>query len=125
MHSALKKDGKALYEYARAGVEVEREARDITVHALDLALIEDEGRPALRFTARVSKGTYIRTLGEDLGEALGCGAHLSMLRRVATGPFDIGQCTTLEPGSPGRRRARDHAAAGRGAAAGPRACHAR
>jgi tRNA pseudouridine55 synthase len=96
MHSALKKDGKALYEYARAGVEVEREARDITVHALDLALVEDQGRPALRFTARVSKGTYIRTLGEDLGEALGCGAHLSMLRRVATGPFDIGQCTTLE-----------------------------
>jgi tRNA pseudouridine55 synthase len=96
MHSALKKDGKALYEYARAGQEVEREPRAITVHALELALVQDEGRPALRFTACVSKGTYIRTLGEDLGEALGCGAHLSMLRRVATGPFDIGQCMTLE-----------------------------
>jgi tRNA pseudouridine55 synthase len=96
MHSALKKDGKALYEYARAGIEVEREARDITVHALDLALVVDAGRPALRLTARVSKGTYIRTLGEDLGEALGCGAHLSLLRRVASGPFGIGQCMTLQ-----------------------------
>jgi tRNA pseudouridine55 synthase len=95
MYSALKKDGKALYEYARAGQEVEREPRDITVHSLDLALVEDAGRPALRFTARVTKGTYIRTLGEDLGEALGCGAHLSFLRRVATGPFAIGQCTSL------------------------------
>src|SRR3954465_9140069 len=77
MHSALKKDGKALYEYARAGQEVERESRDITVHALQLALAQEGGRAVLRFTASVSKGTYIRTLGEDLGEALGCGAHLS------------------------------------------------
>jgi tRNA pseudouridine55 synthase len=96
MHSALKKDGKALYEYARAGQEVERESRDITVHALQLALAEEGGRAVLRFTARVSKGTYIRTLGEDLGEALGCGAHLSFLRRVATGAFDVGQCSTIE-----------------------------
>jgi len=96
MHSALKKDGKALYEYARAGQEVEREARDVVVHELSIALAEDAGRPALRFTARVSKGTYIRTLGEDLGEALGCGAHLSFLRRTATGPFDVSQCVTLE-----------------------------
>jgi tRNA pseudouridine55 synthase len=65
------------------------------VHALELALVQDEGRPALRFTA-CSKGTYIRTLGEDIGEALGCGAHLSMLRRVANGPVAIGQCMTLE-----------------------------
>ena len=96
MHSALKKDGKALYEYARAGQEVEREARDVVVHELSIALAEDAGRPALRFTARVSKGTYIRTLGEDLGEALGCGAHLSFLRRTATGPFDVSHCVTLE-----------------------------
>ena len=98
MHSALKKDGKALYEYARAGQEVEREARDVVVHALDLSL---DAPDALRFTARVSKGTYIRTLGEDMGEALGCGAHLASLRRVATGPFGIAQCVTLEaqPGS--------------------------
>lgn len=96
MHSALKKDGKALYEYARAGQEVEREGRDIVVHQLSIAATVDAGRPALRFTARVSKGTYIRTLGEDLGEALGCGAHLSFLRRTATGPFDVSQCVTLE-----------------------------
>jgi tRNA pseudouridine55 synthase len=96
MHSALKRDGKALYEYARAGQEVEREPRDVMVHALRLALAEEGGRAVLRFTARVSKGTYIRTLGEDLGEALGCGAHLSFLRRTATGAFDVGQCTTIE-----------------------------
>jgi tRNA pseudouridine55 synthase len=96
MHSALKKDGKALYEYARAGQEVEREARDVVVRELSIALAEDAGRPALRFTARVSKGTYIRTLGEDLGEALGCGAHLSFLRRTVTGSFDVSRCVTLE-----------------------------
>jgi tRNA pseudouridine55 synthase len=95
MHSALKKDGKALYEYARAGVDVEREPRDVTIHSLAIELATDAGRPALRFTARVSKGTYIRTLGEDLGAALGCGAHLSFLRRVATGGFDASQCVTL------------------------------
>nr|WP_222622396.1 tRNA pseudouridine(55) synthase TruB [Ramlibacter albus] len=92
MHSALKKDGKALYEYARAGVEVEREARDITVHSLAIAQI---GADELKFVAQVSKGTYIRTLGEDIGEAIGCGAHLVSLRRVATGPFKIDQCVTL------------------------------
>jgi tRNA pseudouridine55 synthase len=92
MHSALKKDGKALYEYARAGQEVEREPREVVVHDLQLDLI-DAG--SLRIRVRVSKGTYIRTLGEDIGEALGCGAHLLSLRRLATGPFDIAQCVTL------------------------------
>src|SRR4051794_16742248 len=92
MHSALKKDGKALYEYAREGVEVERAPRDVTVHALQLALV---GPALLRIVATVSKGTYIRTLGEDIGATLGCGAHLVSLRRMATGPFDIGQCVTL------------------------------
>jgi tRNA pseudouridine55 synthase len=92
MHSALKKDGKALYEYARAGIEVEREARDVTVFALELALAD----PALlKIVAKVSKGTYIRTLGEDIGQALGCGAHLVSLRRIATGPFDVPDCLTL------------------------------
>ena len=92
MHSALKKDGKALYEYARAGVEVEREARQLTVFALQLGLL-DAAR--LRIVAKVSKGTYIRTLAEDIGAALGCGAHLVCLRRIATGPFDVAQCVTL------------------------------
>ena len=92
MHSALKKDGKALYEYARAGVEVEREPRQVTVFSLQLSLQEPD---RLKIVARVSKGTYIRTLGEDIGQALGCGAHLLALRRTATGPFDGTQCLTL------------------------------
>ena len=97
MHSALKKDGKALYEYARAGQEVEREARNVTVHALKLARVQDPRVPdAIRIVTRVSKGTYIRTLAEDIGEALGCGAHLIALRRTATGHYDISQCVTLD-----------------------------
>ena len=84
MHSALKKDGKALYEYARAGEEVEREARDVVVWTLELVL--GEAPDTLKLLAKVSKGTYIRTLGEDIGEALGCGGHLTSLRRIATGP---------------------------------------
>jgi tRNA pseudouridine55 synthase len=94
MHSALKKDGKALYEYARAGEEVEREARDVSIWTLELTT-EGCAPATLRMTAKVSKGTYIRTLAEDIGEALGCGAHLIALRRVATGNFDLSQCVTL------------------------------
>jgi tRNA pseudouridine55 synthase len=93
MHSALKKDGKALYEYAREGVEVERAPRDVVIHKLELRSISDD---AIRILASVSKGTYIRTLGEDIGEALGCGAHLTSLRRVATGGFVEAQCVTIE-----------------------------
>ncbi len=97
MHSALKKDGKALYAYARAGEEVEREPRDVTIHDLHLEPVAPTpaGHPQLRIVARVSKGTYIRTLGEDIGQALGCGAHLSSLRRIATGHYDEDQCITL------------------------------
>jgi tRNA pseudouridine55 synthase len=95
MHSALKKDGKALYEYARAGLEVERMPRDVTIHALQAQLVDDHGHPALALDVTCSKGTYIRTLGEDLGAALGCGAHLTMLRRTATGPFNLSRCVTL------------------------------
>ena len=96
MHSALKKDGKALYEYARAGIEVEREARDVTIQALALAFDESDGtQHAIRMKVSCSKGTYIRTLGEDIGEALGCGAHLTSLRRVETGGFLAAQCVTL------------------------------
>ncbi|RYF75510.1 MAG: tRNA pseudouridine(55) synthase TruB [Comamonadaceae bacterium] len=104
MHSALKKDGRALYEYARAGVEVEREARDVVVRRLSLLPLAEHGGAstageavhALRLVATVSKGTYIRTLGEDIGEALGCGAHLSSLRRVAAGPLSVNDAVTLE-----------------------------
>ena len=96
MHSALKKDGKALYEYARAGIEVERASRAVTIHALEvLATRLDAPEPAIDIRVTCSKGTYIRTLGEDMGEALGCGAHLSALRRVATGNFSAAQCVTL------------------------------
>ena len=93
MHSALKKDGRALYEYAREGIEVERAPRDVVIYRLALASTSPND---IRIQATVSKGTYIRTLGEDIGEALGCGAHLTSLRRTATGGFVAGQCITLE-----------------------------
>jgi tRNA pseudouridine55 synthase len=95
MHSALKKDGKPLYEYARAGQEVEREVRDVIVRSLQLALVPGKS-DQVKLLATVSKGTYIRTLGEDIAQALGCGGHVIALRRLATGNFEISQCTTLE-----------------------------
>jgi len=97
MHSALKKDGKALYEYAREGEVVEREPRHVTIHELELLDMQLQGDvPFLRLRVRCSKGTYIRTLGEDIGRALGCGGHLTMLRRTATGPFSESQCIALD-----------------------------
>ena len=97
MHSALKKDGKALYEYAREGETVEREARDVVIHDLEMLDVQLQGdEPFLRLRVACSKGTYIRTLGEDIGEALGCGGHLIALRRVQTGPFKAEQCVTLQ-----------------------------
>ena len=93
MYSALKRDGKALYEYARAGIELEREARKVRIHALELLDFAGE-----RFTIRVacSKGTYIRSLAMDIGTALGCGAHLGALRRTRIGPFEVADAVTLE-----------------------------
>ena len=97
MHSALKKDGKALYEYAREGVEVERAPRQVTIHALALKeLPVQDGLRSVWLKAHCSKGTYIRTLGEDIGKALGCGAYLSALRRVQSGRFSIDACVSLE-----------------------------
>nr|WP_315189691.1 tRNA pseudouridine(55) synthase TruB [uncultured Albidiferax sp.] len=96
MYSALKRDGKPLYEYARAGIELERPARDVEIFELNVALTPMESaQEAIEIVAKCSKGTYIRTLGEDIGEALGCGAHLTSLRRIATGDFAIEQCVTL------------------------------
>ncbi len=92
MYSALKRDGKPLYEYARAGITLEREARTITIHELKIL---DYQSPFLRIHVRCSKGTYIRTLGEDLGLALGCGAHLSELRRTAVGSLRVTNAITL------------------------------
>ena len=97
MHSALKKDGKPLYAYAREGETVVREARNVVIHDLELLDMDLKGdAPYLRLRVRCSKGTYIRTLGEDIAEALGCGGHLVALRRVVTGPFDAAQCLTLD-----------------------------
>lgn len=93
MHSALKHEGKALYEYARAGVEVERAPRRVTIHRIDI-VEGDHDRWVLDVTC--SKGTYIRTLAEDIGEALGCGAHLIALRRTGAGALTLDQAVTLE-----------------------------
>jgi tRNA pseudouridine55 synthase len=82
-----------LYEYARAGEEVDREPRDVVVHALSLSVVD---ATTLKLVTTVSKGTYIRTLGEDVGEALGCGGHLTSLRRVASGGITVDRCVTLE-----------------------------
>ena len=93
MYSALKHEGKALYEYARAGIEIERKARFITIHGISLEHFE---RDEATITVSCSKGTYIRTLAEDIGLALGCGAHLIGLRRTATANYKIVQSMTLE-----------------------------
>jgi tRNA pseudouridine55 synthase len=96
MYSALKKDGKALYEYAREGIEVERAARTVTIYELIMALEQiNAAQTAIKMIVKCSKGTYIRTLAQDIGEALGCGAHLTALRRVQTGHFDVAHCTSL------------------------------
>jgi len=93
MHSALKRDGKAYYEYARAGIELERTARRVTIHGITIAGgLHDEWQ----IDVRCSKGTYIRTLAEDIGEALGCGAHLSALRRTGCGPLTLDGALTLD-----------------------------
>ncbi|MCM1511987.1 MAG: tRNA pseudouridine(55) synthase TruB [Oxalobacter formigenes] len=92
MYSALKKDGRPLYEYARAGVEIEREARRVTVYEI---ILLDFSWPFLSLRILCSKGTYIRTLGEDIGEALGCGAHLKTLRRIRVGSLDISDALAL------------------------------
>jgi tRNA pseudouridine55 synthase len=97
MHSALKKDGKPLYEYARAGQTVERAARRVTIHAIDvLATDLEAAEPTVTLRVSCSKGTYIRTLGEDIGEALGCGAHLVALRRTRVGDLTLAGAVTLE-----------------------------
>lgn len=93
MYSALKRDGKALYEYARAGIELERAPRPVTIHALERLDFAGD-RVALRVSC--SKGTYIRSLAMDIGAALGCGAHLSALRRTRIGPFAVADALTLD-----------------------------
>lgn len=93
MYSALKRDGKALYEYAREGITLEREARPVTIHALSMI---DYQAPFLKIRVTCSKGTYVRVLGEDIGAALGCGAHLNALRRIEVGALDVTGMITLD-----------------------------
>lgn len=86
MYSALKRDGRPLYELARAGVDVEREARDLTLFRLDLLSLAAD---RLEFEVHCSKGTYVRTLGEDIARALGTVGHLAALRRLSVAPFGV------------------------------------
>ncbi|MEO6118901.1 MAG: tRNA pseudouridine(55) synthase TruB [Methylotenera sp.] len=93
MYSALKHEGKALYEYARAGVEIERQPRVVTIRSI---AVNTFAQDVANITVSCTKGTYIRTLAEDIGNLLGCGAHLIGLRRTATANYQIAQTITLE-----------------------------
>lgn len=92
MHSALKRDGKPLYEYARQGIELERPARAVRVHELTVESLQGE---VLTIVAHCGKGLYVRTLAEDIGAALGCGAYLQALRRLKVGPFQLEEAVGL------------------------------
>lgn len=93
MYSALKRDGKPLYEYARQGIEVERQPRRVTIHRLEL--VSFSGNEAV-IDVDCSKGTYVRTLAADIGERLGCGAHLTALRRTRIGGLCLPRATMLD-----------------------------
>jgi len=93
MYSALKHEGKPLYEYARAGIEIERPARPVTIHSINLVKWHS---PKLSFDVHCSKGTYIRTLAEDIATALGSCAHLVQLRRLSVEPFESYPMVSLE-----------------------------
>ncbi|MEZ8027294.1 tRNA pseudouridine(55) synthase TruB [Enterovibrio norvegicus] len=93
MFSALKFEGKPLYEYARAGIEVPREARKITVYEISLLRFEGD---EIEMEVHCSKGTYIRTIVDDLGEMLGCGAHVTALRRIGVSHYPVEKMVTLE-----------------------------
>jgi tRNA pseudouridine55 synthase len=93
MHSALKHHGRALYEYAREGVDIERAPRRVIIHGIDILGVQGS---VLEIDVRCSKGTYIRTLAQDIGEWLGCGAHLIGLRRTGSGSLSLRGTVTLE-----------------------------
>jgi len=93
MYSALKHEGQRLYKLARQGLEVEREPRPVDIHEL---VLTGRGDDWLDIAVHCSKGTYVRTLAEDIGEQLGCGAHVSALRRTAVGPYNDEHLVTLE-----------------------------
>jgi tRNA pseudouridine55 synthase len=93
MHSAIKMQGQPLYKLAHQGIEVERQPRQVTIHSLRLTRFEGD---EFAFELHCSKGTYVRTLVEDVGEILGCGAHLSALRRTVVGPFELSHAVRME-----------------------------
>lgn len=92
MYSALKHKGRPLYEYAREGIEIERPARPVTIHALELVGFEAD---RFRIAVTCSKGTYIRSLVEDIGEVVGCGAHVTALRRTRAAGFGLDQANNV------------------------------
>ncbi len=92
-HSALKRDGRKYYEYARAGVEIVRHAREVDIREIELVSWRP---PDLELRVRCGKGTYIRVLAEDIGAALGCGAHLTGLSRTGSGGFALADAVTLD-----------------------------
>ncbi len=93
MHSAVKVNGTPLYKLAHKGLEIERKPRTVTIHSIELLRHEGD---ELEIEIHCSKGTYVRTLAEEIGEALGCGGHLSALRRTASGPFTLDEAVTME-----------------------------
>jgi tRNA pseudouridine55 synthase len=105
-YSALKRDGRAYYEYARRGVEIDREAREVEIRSVVLLTWQ---APEAVLAVHCGKGTYIRALAEDIGEALGCGAHLSALSRTATGGFALTDAHTLDALEARSESARDAA----------------
>ena len=97
MYSALKFEGRPLYEYARAGITIDRPSRPVTIHSIDILDWQaDVANARLTMAVRCTKGTYIRTLAEDIGRVLGCGASLAALRRTAAGPLNVSQAITLD-----------------------------
>ena len=95
MYSAIKHGGQPLYKLARQGQEVERKARRVVIKRLDLLAFRAGERAEVDIELACSKGTYVRSIAEDLGRALGCGAHVSVLRRTRAGPFGIDDCVSL------------------------------
>jgi tRNA pseudouridine55 synthase len=109
MYSALKRDGIPLYKLARQGIEVERKPRAVNIDRLECLGFRGGNPATLELRVACSKGTYIRSLAADIGEALGCGGHVSSLRRTEVGPFGLAACVTLE--TLGALRDRDELAA--------------
>jgi tRNA pseudouridine55 synthase len=95
MFSAIKQDGQPLYKLARKGLEVERKVRRVVIKQLELREFRGGERPEVDIYLECSKGTYVRSIAEDLGSALGCGAFVTSLRRTQAGPFGIGQSVTM------------------------------